>query len=141
MAWGWLRFRTDMADAADAQVHFVDVRTPQKLGSHSADLRYVDAAVSALLPYLRADDLAVGKSTVPVGTVAQVEPGPAGGHLTQLLNEVFALALAAQTPVIETDFATAELVKVAANAFLATKISCISATSEIADSFPRVPKA
>ncbi|MGN6252676.1 MAG: UDP-glucose dehydrogenase family protein [Marmoricola sp.] len=38
-----------------------------------------------------------------------------------------------QTPVLLTDFATAELVKVAANAFLATKISFINAMAEVCE--------
>ncbi len=50
-----------------------------------------------------------------------------------LLDEVHASALAAGTPRIVTDFATAELVKTAANAFLATKISFINAMAEIAE--------
>jgi UDPglucose 6-dehydrogenase len=37
-------------------------------------------------------------------------------------------------PVVESDFATAELVKVAANAFLATKISFINAMAEVCES-------
>ncbi|GAA1998112.1 UDP-glucose dehydrogenase family protein [Microbacterium ulmi] len=49
------------------------------------------------------------------------------------LDEVYAQALAAGTPRIVTDYATAELVKVAANAFLATKISFINAMAEIAE--------
>ncbi|TFD30216.1 UDP-glucose dehydrogenase family protein [Cryobacterium cryoconiti] len=172
MASGRLRFSTDIADAAGAQVHFVGVGTPQKAGSHAADLSYVDAAVQSLLPHLAAGDLVVGKSTVPVGTAARlagvieasgsgatlawnpeflregfavtdtispdrlvygVPAGAAGEHATALLNEVYASAMAAETPLIVTDYATAELVKVAANAFLATKISFINAMSEIAD--------
>ena len=42
-------------------------------------------------------------------------------------------SLAAGTPVIVTDRPTAELVKVAANAFLATKISFINAMADVAD--------
>lgn len=49
------------------------------------------------------------------------------------LHKVYEAAIAAGTPVIETDFETAELVKVAANAFLATKISFINAFSEITE--------
>ncbi len=49
------------------------------------------------------------------------------------LDEVYAAALADETPRIVTDFATAELVKVSANAFLATKISFINAMAEIAE--------
>lgn len=49
------------------------------------------------------------------------------------LDEVYATAIAAGTPRVITDFATAELVKVAANAFLATKISFINAMAEVAE--------
>ena len=172
MASGRLRFSIDIADAAGAQVHFIGVGTPQKAGSHAADLAYVDAAMTSLLPHLAAGDLVVGKSTVPVGTAARlaavieasgtgatlawnpeflregfavkdtispdrlvygVAPGEAGEHATAVLNEVYASAMAAQTPLIITDYATAELVKVSANAFLATKISFINAMSEIAE--------
>ncbi|TAM69256.1 MAG: UDP-glucose/GDP-mannose dehydrogenase family protein [Microbacteriaceae bacterium] len=60
-----------------------------------------------------------------------------GGLLDQrsvdILNEVYAKAVAAGTPVVVTDYATAELVKVSANAFLATKISFINAMAEIAE--------
>ncbi len=50
-----------------------------------------------------------------------------------ILREVYAQALAAGTPEVVTDLATAELVKVAANAFLATKISFINAMAEICE--------
>ncbi|GAA1838349.1 UDP-glucose dehydrogenase family protein [Agromyces salentinus] len=50
-----------------------------------------------------------------------------------MLSEVYATALEAETPLIVTDYATAELVKVSANAFLATKISFINAMAEIAE--------
>ena len=50
-----------------------------------------------------------------------------------VLDHVYRAAIEAGTPRIVTDYATAELVKVAANAFLATKISFINAMSEIAD--------
>nr|BFF13316.1 hypothetical protein GCM10025699_46190 [Microbacterium flavescens] len=69
---GRLRFSTDLADAAGAEVHFVAVGTPQTKGSHAADLTYVDAAVRGLLPHLADGDLVVGKSTVPVGTASRL---------------------------------------------------------------------
>jgi nucleotide sugar dehydrogenase len=49
------------------------------------------------------------------------------------LREIYARPLAEGTPFLVTDFATAELVKVAANAFLATRISFINAMSEVCD--------
>lgn len=54
-------------------------------------------------------------------------------HAASVLDHVYRAAIEAGTPRIVTDYATAELVKVAANAFLATKISFINAMSEIAD--------
>ncbi len=50
-----------------------------------------------------------------------------------ILREVYAEPLAAGVPCVVTDFATAELVKVAANAFLATKISFINAMAEVCE--------
>jgi UDPglucose 6-dehydrogenase len=51
----------------------------------------------------------------------------------QLLREVYAPVIETGTPFVVTDFATAELVKVAANAFLATKISFINAMAEVCE--------
>jgi UDPglucose 6-dehydrogenase len=49
------------------------------------------------------------------------------------LRAVYADAISRDTPFISTDFETAELVKVAANAFLATKISFINAFAEVTE--------
>jgi hypothetical protein len=49
------------------------------------------------------------------------------------LREVYAEPLAAGIPFLVTDPATAEMVKVAANAFLATKISFINAMAEVCE--------
>ncbi|MCW2595042.1 MAG: UDPglucose 6-dehydrogenase [Pseudonocardiales bacterium] len=51
----------------------------------------------------------------------------------QQLRATFEPVIAAGTPVVVTDFATAELVKVAANSFLATKISFINAMAEVCE--------
>jgi len=72
LAAGRLRFSTDPADAADAEVHFVCVGTPQKASAYGADLSQVWAAVDALAPHLRHPTLVAGKSTVPVGTAAEM---------------------------------------------------------------------
>jgi len=50
-----------------------------------------------------------------------------------VLRTVYARAIAAGTPVVVTDLATAEMVKAAANAFLATKISFINAMAEVCE--------
>ncbi|WP_406636647.1 UDP-glucose dehydrogenase family protein [Pseudarthrobacter quantipunctorum] len=55
-------------------------------------------------------------------------------HLTvELLDEVYAGPLSEGTPRLVTDLATAELVKTAANSFLATKISFINAMAELCE--------
>ena len=52
---------------------------------------------------------------------------------SDVLKEIYRSTIASGTPVIVTDYATAELVKVAANAFLATKISFINAFADLCD--------
>jgi UDPglucose 6-dehydrogenase len=61
--------------------------------------------------------------------------GIGAGDVTSegILDQIYATSLAGGAPKIVTDFATAELVKVSANAFLATKISFINAMAEIAE--------
>jgi UDPglucose 6-dehydrogenase len=49
------------------------------------------------------------------------------------LREVYATPLAEGSPFVVTDFPTAELVKTAANSFLATKISFINAMAEVCE--------
>ncbi|MBO1413340.1 UDP-glucose/GDP-mannose dehydrogenase family protein [Streptomyces sp. FH025] len=51
----------------------------------------------------------------------------------RLLREVYAEPIAAGVPFLVTDYATAELVKAAANSFLATKISFINAMAEVCE--------
>jgi UDPglucose 6-dehydrogenase len=51
----------------------------------------------------------------------------------QQLRQVYAEPIAGGCPVIVTDLATSELVKVSANAFLATKISFINAMAEVCE--------
>lgn len=51
----------------------------------------------------------------------------------QRLREVYAPVIEAGTPVVVTDFPTAELVKASANAFLSTKISFINAMAEVCE--------
>ena len=171
---GRLRFTTDYAEAADfADIHFLGVGTPQKKGEYAADLRHVYAVIDALVPQLRRPAVIVGKSTVPVGTAADLveraaELSPEGISVEiawnpEFLREGFAvhdtlhpdrIVLGVQkdsrlaedairavyapllddgVPFLLTDLQTAELVKVSANAFLATKISFINAISEVCE--------
>ncbi|MFF0010629.1 UDP-glucose dehydrogenase family protein [Streptomyces sp. NPDC005374] len=59
--------------------------------------------------------------------------GVRSSHAETILRAVYAPVLEAGTPVVTTDFPTAELVKTAANAFLATKISFINAMAEVCE--------
>jgi UDPglucose 6-dehydrogenase len=59
--------------------------------------------------------------------------GVASASAEDVLRSVYATPIGAGTPVVVTDFATAELVKVSANAFLATKISFINAMAEVCE--------
>ncbi|GAD35022.1 UDP-glucose/GDP-mannose dehydrogenase family protein [Microbacterium sp. AISO3] len=76
---------------------------------------------------------AVQDTVDPDRLVAGVPTGAEGERAADILREVYHPSVAKNTPFIVTDLATAELVKVAANAFLATKISFINAMAEIAE--------
>ena len=154
-------------------MHFLCVGTPQRSDALAADMTYVDAAFTSLIPHARAGSLLVGKSTVPAGTAERlaeqiaaergdelelawnpeflregfavedtltpdrlvfgVRSGERGQRAEEQLRAAYEPVLATGTPVVVTDFATAQLVKVAANAFLATKISFINAMAEVCE--------
>lgn len=59
--------------------------------------------------------------------------GVVSDRAESILKEVYAVNIAENTPWIRADLPTAELVKVAANSFLATKISFINAMAEICE--------
>jgi UDPglucose 6-dehydrogenase len=77
---------------------------------------------------LHPDRIVYGLPTEEDGTVT-----PEGDEARAALDEVYATPLAAGTPLVVTDRATAQLVKVAANSFLATKISFINAMAELCE--------
>ena len=55
------------------------------------------------------------------------------GRIEEIAREVYADAISRDTPFLVTDLPTSELVKVSANAFLATKISFINAIAEVCE--------
>lgn len=70
---GRLRFTSDAAEAISGAVaHFICVGTPQQSGSHAADLRYVDSAFRLVADHADVPGVAIGKSTVPVGTAERL---------------------------------------------------------------------
>ncbi|WP_028707329.1 UDP-glucose dehydrogenase family protein [Propionicicella superfundia] len=57
--------------------------------------------------------------------------GTRSAQALETMREVYAIPISDGVPVVECDIATAELIKVAANAFLATKISFINAMAQM----------
>ncbi|WP_210506506.1 UDP-glucose/GDP-mannose dehydrogenase family protein [Naasia sp. SYSU D00057] len=90
-------------------------------------------ATLAWNPEFLREGFAVKDTISPDRLVYGLPAGEKGKKAKQLLDEVYATALSNDTPVVATDYATSELVKVSANAFLATKISFINAMAEIAE--------
>ncbi len=163
VAAGRLVFTTDVASAVvDADIVFLCVPTPEGADG-SADLSYIQTAARTLSPLLRSGAIVVNKSTVPVGSTKVVErelkrPDIAvvsnpeflreGSAIQDFLhpdrvvvgsdNQEAAIAVGALyekvgAPVVVTDPASAETIKYAANAFLATKISYINAVAAICE--------
>lgn len=175
IAAGRLRFTASYVEAADfADVHFLAVATPQKLGASEADLTQVESVITTLAPLLRRSTLILGKSTVPVGTAVRLGAmarslAPVGdivevawnpeflreGHAvndtlhpdrivlgvgsdssglsTAVARDIYRNMIESGVPFLVTDLETAELVKMASNAFLATKISFINAMAEVCE--------
>ena len=165
---GRLTFTNNVADLANADVHFICVGTPQIKNGNAADLTYVNSALESIAKYVKPGGLVVGKSTVPVGTATKLRNrllelnpkadlawnpeflregfavedtlrpnrlvvGVVKDSAEEILKEVYATNLKDKTPWVRADLPTAELVKVAANSFLATKISFINAMAEICE--------
>ena len=94
------------------------------------------AATGATLvwnPEFLREGWAVQDTIDPDRLVAGVPDGAEGDRAASTLREVYHAPVAKGTPFLVVDYATAELVKVSANAFLATKISFINAMAEIAE--------
>ncbi len=163
-----LSFTTDLADAvARADAVFIAVGTPSRRGDGHADLTYVYAAAREIAAALDGYTVVVTKSTVPVGTGAEVERiirevrpdadfdvvsnpeflregsaindfmrpdrvviGTGSERAKEVMRQLYRVLYLIETPIVFTDRATAELIKYAANTFLATKITFIN---EIAD--------
>jgi UDPglucose 6-dehydrogenase len=87
------------------------------------------AAELAWCPEFLREGNAVNDTLRPDRIVAGVQSARAEA----ILREIHAEPVAAGAPFLVTDLVTAELVKVAANAFLATKISFINAMAEVCE--------
>src|SRR5690606_12586771 len=79
------------------------------------------------------EGFAVRDTLEPDRLVYGIDGSGAGEAAAAVLDEVYASILERGTPRHLMDFATSELVKVAANSFLATKISFINAMAELCE--------
>lgn len=163
LAAGRLRFVLGAAEAVkEAQFTFLCVPTPQGEDG-SADLSYVEAAAREIATALPYEAIVVNKSTVPVGSTAVVARAMQRADVRVVSNPEFlregsavqdflhpdrivvgsddaaaAVAVAdlyhpISAPRIVTDPASAETIKYAANAFLATKLSFVNAVAAICE--------
>ncbi|WP_216911620.1 UDP-glucose dehydrogenase family protein [Nocardia noduli] len=111
----------------------VPVGTATALGARARALTSTDVEVAWNPEFLR-EGFAVKDTLHPDRLVLGVDRTRAGAdRVEELVREIYAELIAAEVPFLLTDLATAELVKVSANAFLATKISFINAVSEVCE--------
>ncbi|MGB0911965.1 MAG: UDP-glucose dehydrogenase family protein [Phaeobacter italicus] len=159
-----LSFTGDLKAAVDgADAVFIAVGTPTRRGDGHADLTYVMAAAEEIAQALTGYCVIVTKSTVPVGTNAEVARVVAAANpdaefdvasnpeflregaaiddfmrpdrvvvgveterAADVMNDVYRPLYLREYPVMVTDLESAEMIKYAANAFLATKITFIN---------------
>jgi UDPglucose 6-dehydrogenase len=160
---GRLTFVTSAAvAAADAEFVYLCVPTPQA-DDGGADLTYIETAARQIAEALPAEAIVVNKSTVPVGSTKVVErvlgrPDVRVVSNPEFLREgsavhdflhpdrivigsedqgaairVASLYLSVSAPLVVTDPASAETIKYAANAFLATKLSFVNAVAAVCE--------
>ncbi|MFI2281611.1 UDP-glucose dehydrogenase family protein [Nocardia beijingensis] len=111
----------------------VPVGTAAALGTRARALSSTDVEVAWNPEFLR-EGWAVKDTLRPDRLVLGVDRDrDAADWVEDLVREIYADLIAAEVPFLLTDLATAELVKVSANAFLATKISFINAVSEVCE--------
>jgi UDPglucose 6-dehydrogenase len=156
-----LHFTTDMAKVLEhTRLLFVCVDTPPTY-SGDADLSRVEAVLDELGE--SSEHAFIMKSTVPVGTGRSIQrrrPGTGYVSNPEFLKEgnavadfmrpdrvvvgadegseeyaqrVLALYAPLDAPIVSTDVASAEMIKLASNAFLATKISFINEIANVSE--------
>ena len=141
---------------------FLCVPTPQG-PSGRADMSYIEDAASEIGPHLLPESIVVNKSTVPVGSTKVVERSLGRSDVDVVSNPEFlregsavhdflhpdrivigaedesaaikvaGLFLRTSAPLVVTDPASAETIKYASNAFLATKVSFVNAIAALCE--------
>ncbi|ROO90073.1 UDPglucose 6-dehydrogenase [Actinocorallia herbida] len=107
----------------------VPVGTADRLAAKLADLAPSPDVALAWNPEFLREGFAVQDTLHPDRIVVGVRSARA----EEVLREVYTHQIAEGIPFLTVDFPTAELVKVSANAFLATKISFINAMAEVCE--------
>jgi UDPglucose 6-dehydrogenase len=175
VAAGRLSFTSDLAAAVPgSEAVFIAVGTPSRRGDGHADLTYVFAAAREVADALDGYALVVTKSTVPVGTGAEVRRviaarlsetgararfdvasnpeflregsaiddfmrpnrvvvGADSEEARAVMRRLYRPLSLRETPMLFTSIETAELIKYAANAFLATKITFINEMADLCE--------
>ncbi|MFD9550118.1 UDP-glucose dehydrogenase family protein [Nocardia salmonicida] len=111
----------------------VPVGTAAALGVRAREQAKVDVEVAWNPEFLR-EGFAVQDTLRPDRLVLGLDHArERSAWVEEHIREIYADLIAAEIPFLLTDLATAELVKVSANAFLATKISFINAVSEVCE--------
>lgn len=166
-----LSFTTDLKAAVpSADAVFIAVGTPSRRGDGFADLSYVYGAAEEIADAMDGYTVVITKSTVPVGTGAEVEArirarrpdadysvvsnpeflregaaiedfkrpdrvvvGAEDERAREVMRELYRPLYINETPMIFTNRATSELIKYAANAFLATKITFINEMADLCE--------
>ena len=163
LAAGKIRFVVGATNASrHCEFHYLCVPTPQG-SDGSADLSYLEAAAAEIGPVLPPESVVVNKSTVPVGSTevvgqhlgrsdVQVVSNPEflreGTAVQDFLHpdrvvigatdqeaaiRVAALYSRVRAPIMVTDPVSAETIKYASNAFLATKLSFVNAIATLCE--------
>jgi UDPglucose 6-dehydrogenase len=147
---------------ADAEFIFLCLPTPQGADG-AADLSYIKSAAAEIGPFLQPHSVVINKSTVPVGSAGEVEKKLKRSDVHVVSNPEFlregtavddflnpdrvvigstdpgAAARVAELyeklngETLITDPASAETIKYASNAFLATKISFVNAMAAVCE--------
>ncbi|CAN5712472.1 UDP-glucose/GDP-mannose dehydrogenase family protein [soil metagenome] len=148
--------------AADCEFAYLCVETPQAADG-SADLSFIEAAARQISPVLPTEAVVINKSTVPVGSTRVVEQALQRSDVAVVSNPEFlregsavhdflhpdriiigsedqasairvaSLYIGLAAPLMVTDPASAETIKYASNAFLATKISFVNAVAAVCE--------
>ena len=171
VAQGRLSFATELApQVADADAVFLAVGTPTRRGDGHADLTYVYAAAEQVARALKQYCVVVTKSTVPVGTGAEIHKrmraiapdaefdvasnpeflregsaiedfmrpdrvvvGADSERAREVMRALYRPLSLRDAPIQFTRRESAEVIKYAANAFLAMKISFINEMADLCE--------